>query len=228
MKEEYANKDLKWLRTGGLKPCMAELVRLTLEAGKEPDVDKVLVSWLWNSQPMRNFLWEGLLNGGAKYVTVVFLHCDFDAHMQALWERTHRWADQADTTIDEMFKMLGMEGIVTFDSFVEFMQPKKGFCGKWEDPDKSLENLFKIGNVTAKDMSVLDNLDAAFKIQDNNRSELSYQEIVPKVREIDSKQDQKMMDSIKKNEMLSLAKQELTEKEPEKYAARRSSLLWAE
>lgn len=228
--KEYEGKGVEWLVTEGLVPYMEELAKLGLEAAKESD--KVCISWASYFRPNRLLLKKLLLDAGAKDFSMVFLHCDLEAHMDALWKRTCRQAEQAGCTITEfaaLFKMPVEGEEYTKEQFVAF-QTSQDWYKMWQDPDES-EQPFQTVNVTAKDATVLDSLDAAFGIEDSNRAHLSYDEIVAKVRAIDEERDQKNFDAyVESLEGSEESKEELefAQKEPELCKARRSSLLLAD
>lgn len=218
---EYAGKDREWQQADGIKPFISELARLALEAAK--DSDTVVLSWACSFISMRSFLREQLLDAGAKDVSLVFLRCDFVAHMKSMWKRFQIQAELAGLTIDVFFKSMCSVDVTDFDSFVDYMGGPNGWCQNWQDPDDS-EKPYDVVNVTARDMSVLDSLDVTFGIQENNRTDLSYEEIVAKIQAVDAERDRKWCEKFKEAGKMSPDEQEVAEKEPEKYAARRSTL----
>lgn len=210
----YEGMDREFFRTEGLKPYMEEIARLTLEAARESD--KVVLSWACMFKPMRSYLRQILADAGAN-VTMIVLQCDFVAHMNALWKRHCRQAEQAGITIAEL-----IGGITNVDDFIEFEKSGKGWYAGWESIDDS-EEPFVIVDVTPKDETVLDILDAAAGTPSSGRSELSMEEIVKKVQAADIARDKKMFEAMKSS--MSHKERKVFEKEPEKYVARRSSLL---
>jgi len=175
----------------GWKVCAKILGRLTLEAARDSDT-VVLTHWS-PSLLMRTSLRQHLINAGAKDVSTVFLHCDFDVQMQALWKRYNRLAEQANTTVEVLYNLFGATGIVDFDSFVEFF--KNGIFGFFQEPDES-EQPYKKVDATAKDVTGRDSLDEALGIENKSRWDLAYEEMVQNIKAIDVKRDQAFMDSL--------------------------------
>merc|ERR1712194_688278 len=94
----------------------------------------------------------------------------------------------------------------------------------YQKPDES-EQPYKVVDNTAKDVTVFDALDEAVGIDKNmSRGDLSYEEQVLKIKAIDKKRDESFLDAMK-TEHEQNAEKEVAEKEPEKLAARRSSLI---
>mmetsp|Transcript_12639 Transcript_12639/g.14458 ORF Transcript_12639/g.14458 Transcript_12639/m.14458 type:complete len:328 (-) Transcript_12639:148-1131(-) len=216
-KGNYAEKDDEWRLTEGWKPYMQELARLTLEGAK--DSNKVVLTHASFKVPQRLFLRQQLIDAGVHDVSMIFLECDFDAHMDAVWKRYLRLAGQNGTTLEELFKGWGVEGIVDFGSFVK-CQKEWGLM--YQEPHDS-EKPFTVIDNTAKDMTVLDSYDMALGIQDKHRGDLTYSQLVEKIKDADIKRDQKWMD--RKNATASSEEKEVAKKDPKKIAARRSSLL---
>jgi len=214
-KGKYSEEGKEWDPTKGWKPYMTELARLTLEGAKGNN--KVVLTFACFTVPARLFLRQLLIDAGAKDISMIFLECDFDAHMDAVWKRQLRLVEQSDTTLEEMFKEWGIEGIVDFESFVVF---QKGFGSLYQEPNDS-EMPFKIVDNTAKDMTVLDSYDMVLGIQDKYRGDFTYGQLVEKIKEADIKRDQEWMD-LKAG---TAEEKEIARKDPKKYAARRSSLL---
>jgi len=213
----------EYVDTGGWKAHFKILARLTLEGAR--DSDTVVVTYVAYKSQWRAAFRQYLIDAGAKDVSTVVLHCDFDALMQAVWKRTNRLADQAGTTVEELMKTFHHPGVVDFDSFVKF---EKDYFPEFDEPDES-EQPYKILDVTAKDVTVMDSLDEAFGIEKNkSRGDLTYEEMVEKIQAIDAKRDQAFLDS--KNDAIedSEAVKEMAKSEPQKLAARRSSLLLGE
>jgi len=216
---EYAEKSKEWKLNEGWKPLVKELTRLTLEAAKESD--KVVLTWIAFSPSQRLFVRQQLVDAGAKDVSMVFLECDVDAHMKAAWARSLKQAEQAGTTVEILLKEnYHFPGIVDFEAFVEFHKLFDVLFAKPHDSEKP----FKVVNNTAKDMTVLDKYDMVAGIQDEDRGNLSYDELIEIIKKVDVKRDKEWIDSKAK----SSEEKEFAEKEPEKYAARRSSLLEAD
>mmetsp|Transcript_58406 Transcript_58406/g.66206 ORF Transcript_58406/g.66206 Transcript_58406/m.66206 type:complete len:328 (-) Transcript_58406:43-1026(-) len=216
-KGNYAEKDDEWRLTEGWKPYMKELARLTLEGAK--DSNKVVLTHASYRVPQRLFLRQQLIDAGAKDVSMLFLECDFDAHMDAVYKRTLRQADQSDTTLEEIFKEFGIEGIVDFESFVAL---HKTFGLFYQEPHYS-EKPFTVVDNTAKDMTVFDNYDIELGIKDKHRGDLTYSQLVEKIKDADIKRDKEWVD--RKTATATSKEKELAKKDPKKYAARRSSLL---
>ena len=197
----YADRDEEWKENEGWKPYFSELVRLTLEGAKYSDKGKgVVLTHATFRALTRSFVCKQLIDAGAKDVTMVFLECDFDAHMQALWKRYERFAKVGNTTIEELFKRYGIEGIVDFDAFVEYQIQ---FGSSYQGPQESVDHKpFHVVDVTAKDVTVLDSIDKAVDIiqQEGEESSsrrsgggdstlLTYEEIVEKIKNVDVKRD---------------------------------------
>ena len=105
MKENPIEELMKWNYTEGFQSYMTEIVRLALEARK--DSDKVVLSHTTFLKPMRTFLRKLLTDAGAKDVMVIFLDVNYDAHNEAV-----RLAMQAGSTIEELMKGFGVEGVL--------------------------------------------------------------------------------------------------------------------
>ena len=217
-REYFDQKDDEWIHNECFKAYMKILADLTLEGAR--DSETVVMSHASYLIPQRIFLTQLLKDAGAKDVSTVFLHTDFDAHMQALWKRTTRQAEQMGKTIEEYGELMGVPNF-DFDKFVEF---QKLSYDVWEEPDES-EQPYKVVDNTAKDVTVFDALDEAFGIDKNtSRGDLSYEEQILKIQAIDKKRDEAMIDGIQ-SKLERNAEEEMAEKEPEKLAARRSSLI---
>jgi len=212
--------------TGGWKTYFKIMARLTLEGAR--DSDTVVITSATSHRFRRDGLRQHLIDAGAKDVSTVFLHCDFDANMQAIWKRYNRVADQGGTTVEELFKTFDHPEVVDFDSFVKF---QKQLSSGFDEPDES-EQPYKTVDVTAKDATTLDNLDEAFGIEKNkSRGDGTYDEMIQKIKALDEKRDQVWMDSRNKamdDSETSEAIKEMAKSEPKKLAARRSSLLLGE
>ena len=141
--------------------------------------------------------------------------------MQALWKRTLGQMEQMGMTIEEFGVLCGVEDY-DFDKFLELQKP---LYDAWEEPDES-EQPYKVVDNTAKDITVFDSLDEAVGIDKNtSRGDLSYEEQVLKIQAIDKKRDEVWFDGKKKSDLERSAEKEMAEKEPEKLAVRRSSLI---
>jgi len=226
IKDFKAAQGEEWVDDGGWKAYMKILARLTLEGAR--DSDTVVLTHATSLCFIRAGLRQYLIDAGAKDVSTVFLHCDFDAHMQAVWKRYNRLADQGGFTIEELFKTWDVPGVVDFDSFVKL---QKDWMSDYDEPDES-EQPYKIVDVTAKDATTLDKLDEAFGIEKNkSRGDGTYDEMIQKIKAVDEKRDQVWMDSqndaIEDSET-SEAVKEMAKSEPQKLAARRSSLVLGE
>jgi len=216
---EYADKSVEWKKNEGWKPYMKELTRLMLEGAKVSN--KIVLGFVAFQPSQRLFLRQQLADAGAKDVSMVFLECDFDAHMKAVWARTLRQAEQMGTTVEALLtETYHFPGIVDFEAFVEF---EKQFVLRYVTRQDS-EMPFKVVDNTAKDMTVLDKYDMVAGIKNEDRGNFSYEQLVARIKKIDVKRDKEWLDGKTK----SIEEKELAEKEPEKYAARRSSLLEAD
>jgi len=222
-----ANQGEEWVDTGAWKVYMKELARLALEGAR--DSDTVVLTHASYIRQQRTGLRQYLIDAGAKDVSTVFLHCDFDAHIQALWKRTSRQVEEGDTTVEEMFKHFGISGVVDFDSYVKWQ--KECLMAAYDEPDES-EQPYTIVDVTAKDVSVWDSLDEVFGIENTSRGDLTYDEMVQKIQAIDAKRDLVMLENMHltaiEDSETSEAEKEMAKKEPRKLAARRSILLEAD
>jgi len=191
--DDYKNKIFqgeKWVDTGAWKAYMKILARLTLEGAR--DSDTVVLTHPSYIRSQRTGLRQYLIDAGAKDVSTVFLHCDFDVHMQSAWKRTVRQAEQAGITVEEFqINLIGLPGIVDFDSYV---RAQEYFMSSYDEPDKS-EQPYKMVDVTAKDVMVLDSLDEAFGIENKSRGDLTHEKMVQKIKAVDVKRDQIMIDS---------------------------------
>jgi len=222
-----ADQGEEWVDTGAWKVYMKELARLALEGAR--DSDTVVLTHASYIRQQRTGLRQYLIDAGAKDISTVFLHCDFDAHMQAAWKRTGRQAEEGDTTVEKMFKHFGFLGVVDFDSYVRWQ--KETLMAAYDEPDES-EQPYTIVDVTAKDVSVWDSLDEAFGIENTSRGDLTYDEMVQKIQAIDAKRDQAMRDKAQKiaieDSETGEAVKEMAKNEPRKLAARHSILLEAD
>jgi len=191
---DYKNKMIQgeeWVDTGAWKPYMKILARLTLEGAR--DSDTVVLTHPSYIRPQRAGLRQYLIDAGATDVSTVFLHCDFGVHMQAVWKRAVRQAEQAGVTVEEFqLKLIGIPGIKDFDSFVG---AQKAFMASYDEPDES-EQPYTMVDITAKDVTVLDRMDEAFGIEkDTSRGDETYDEMVETIKAIDVKRDQGMIES---------------------------------
>lgn len=91
-----------------------------------------------------------------------------------------------------MFKAFGISGVVDFDSYVKWQ--KECLMAAYDEPDES-EQPYTIVDVTAKDVSVWDSLDEVFGIENKSRWDLTYEEMVQKIKAVDVKRDQIMIES---------------------------------
>merc|ERR1712085_33560 len=124
-------------------------------------------------------------------------------------------------TIEEYYELVHRISNMNFDKFVEL---NKLGPDPYQKPDES-EQPYKVVDNTAKDVTVFDALDEAVGIDKNmSRGDLSYEEQVLKIKAIDKKRDESFLDAMK-TELEQNAEKEVAEKEPEKLAARRSSLI---
>ena len=89
---------------------------------------------------------QQLINAGAKGLSMIFLECDFDSHMDAVWKCYLRLVDQSDTILKKLWKGWGLEGIVGFKSFLAF---KKMFGLPYQEPLDLVKHFMVIDN-TAK------------------------------------------------------------------------------
>jgi len=140
-----------------------------------------------------------LIDAGAKDVHTVFLHCDKDVHMRAVWTRWERMAQQGGLTIEQTLKLIGAVGVTDFDSFVAWSDSSDIF----EGPDESLEKPFcDVVDVTAKDATVIDSLEKAclgvVKVEDKTDDGLTYEELVEKIRRVDEERDAKLFEQTEK------------------------------
>jgi len=211
--KEKLDQGEEWVDTGAWKVYTKELARLMLEGAR--DSDTVVMTHATYLRQQRTGLRQYLIDAGAKDVSTVFLHCDFDGHMQAIWKRTNCQAEQAGLTIEELGKAHGYPEVVDFDSFVKSQKIMHDFFDK---PDES-EQPYKMVDVTAKDVTVWDSLDEAFGIEKNkSRGDLTYDEMIQKIQAIDAKRDQASMDRLHKQAMedseTSEAVKEMAKKEP--------------
>jgi len=91
---------------------------------------------------------------------------------------------------------------------------------------------YKMVDVTAKDVTVFDSLDEAFGIENTNRGDLTYEEMVQKIQVVNVKRDEAMLENMHlmaiEDSETSEAVKEMAIKEPQKLAARRSILLEAD
>ena len=103
---DYADKDDEWKEHESWKAHQTILVRLTLEGARDSNNTVVLTHYSPKSS-QRLFVTQKLKDAGAKDVSVVFLHCDFDVQMKAVWKRYNRLATQGDMTVEELFNSMG-------------------------------------------------------------------------------------------------------------------------
>lgn len=209
-----------------MKPYMTEIAHMGLEAAKESD--KVVLSWACPYTCMWTFLREQLMDAGAKNCHLVVLSCDLVPHMTSLFKRFQIQAKQADVDVGELIEIAWkIPGLTDLDSFLSLaIEHKDEIQWGFQEPNDS-EKPYDVVNVTSRDVSVLDSLGAAFGIQENGRAHLPYKEIVARLQEVDAERDRIWTETITNSGNLSPAEQELIEKEPEKHATRRSSLLQA-
>jgi adenylate kinase family enzyme len=228
---DYAGRgnDAEWVQHESFKAYTNIMVGLTL--GGAICSDKVVLTHASYTSEQRRYCKEQLERAGAKEVSTVFLHCDFDAHMETMWKRTNRWANQGGTTVEEVMAGIGFPGVDGFESFVEIQKYMMCF---WDEPDDESDQPYTRVDVTAKDVTVLDGLDAALGIIDGEnensgrgRRNFSYPELVQAIWTVDEKRNQAWFDALNASTE-DQEEQELARREPQKLAARRTSLLQAD
>jgi len=96
---------------------------------------------------------------------------------------------KADSTVEEFFRGYGMKGVVDFDSYCTFYDAVFGVTH--QEPHQS-EKPYTVVDVTAKDVTVMDTIDKALGIpQDESRGDgLTYDELVEKIIAVDIKRDE--------------------------------------
>ena len=133
-------------------------------------------------QPSRDYLLDCLKKGGAQNVTLLFLTMDEDKKLEAIYNRTKQAAEQAGCTLGDFCKAGGFwhsDGDPTLEDFRILIKTGGNKDSKGEIPFEGPPPYAKIVDVTGRDITQLDGVDAALGLHRSN--EESYEEIVKKV-----------------------------------------------
>jgi len=205
--------------------CVA---RLTLEATR--DSDKVVVSHDTYTIDTRDFFRQLLVDAGAKDLSSVFLYTNPDNHARAIWDHLNRQAKDSGFPLSVVLKLWQADGIKDFENFQTWFREESPIYTMFEEAEDS-EQPYLIVDNTAKDVTVLNQLDEVFGIKKNtSRGDGTYDEMIQKIKDIDTKRDMvlyEVWNEVIENDTSEDAKTELemAKREPQKLAARRSSLL---
>ena len=211
---------------------MKAVANLTLEGvrtANEETCEGIVVTHASYFSVLRNALKEHLLKAGAEDILTVFLRCEQESHMKSIFRRSQRQADQAGCSLETYFKLQHKKHIVDFDSFVEWYQDD--YLPPFEPPNRDVDTPFNVIDVTAKDVTVMDEIDDAFGI-DPSLSRLggiSYEELVQKIKQRDEERDAAWLADFPVPEYESSAVVKSDEPvKPQTLRARRLSLLEAD
>lgn len=205
----------EWFAREGYHAYFTEVARKTLEAARESD--KVVATHATYNADARNFFIDTLIASGAKEVRLVYLDCDFDVHMDALWKRALRQAEQFPGTMEEGLEFYGGSD---FESFVKHQ--KHLIENYFEEPSESEKPT--VVDVTAKDITTLDAVDRAFGVPDGEgRGDLSYEEMIEKIKAVDIIRDEGFFNNMEIN-LEEEAKMDEAEKKKRRSFRRNSSL----
>lgn len=209
------------------QPFFFELTRLLLEGAKESN--KVVLSHATFKPEQRLFVRETLIKAGAKEenITAVFLDIDCDVHDKSAWKRWIYQAECAGCSLEDFFKnFLRTEGIVDFDTWVTKWQD--GFNRNHYTPPQESERPYKVVDVSARDITVLDSIDKTLGIENTRPNDLTYEEMQEKIADVDKKRDKELLAGAMESTIATKEEKELAKADPKKYMARRSSLLEAD
>ena len=221
IKEKSKEEQAEWWMKEGFQSYMTIIANHTLEAAK--DSNRVVLTHASYTEQQRLFLREMLLEAGARSenINVVFLHCDRDVHYEGAWKRWNHLVAASGCTLNQFFKSLGYPNVVDYNSFCQFQD---FFFSHWQGPQDS-ERPYEVVDVTSRDISVLDSIDKVLGIQDTRPKDMTYKEMEDKIKAIDQKRDKEFGAKLAARFNASEKEKELAKTEPNKYAARRSSLV---
>merc|ERR1712157_426110 len=114
---------------------------------------------------------------------------------QSAWERWQHQAHQAGLSVEELYsKLIGIDGITDYDSWVSKWQDSV-VSEQYESPQEEMEQPYKIIDVTARDMSVLNNIDDTLSLSHDDRqpSNLSYDEMKERIIAVDKARDAELL-----------------------------------
>merc|ERR1739848_587745 len=157
---------------------------------------------------MREYFRELLIEGGAKDVRTVFLHCEKDILMRAVWNRYLRLAEQGGIAVETLLEYIGapVGSVTDFDSFSTWYDSVDTFEGPDADIEPSSSSC-KVVDVSAKDVTVMDSLDEAclggvVGLDDSNNNRfadgLTYEELVQKIKRVDEERDATLIEQAQK------------------------------
>jgi len=224
---DFSEKMVEFNKKSFYQPFYFELARLMLEGAKESN--KVVLSQATFKMEQRLFVREKLIKAGAKSenITMIFLDIDNDVHDKGAWKRWNYQAECSGCSIEDLYKnWMGIEGIVDFDTWVAKWQD--GFNRKQWIPPQELERPYEVVDVSARDITVLDSIDKALNIESTRPNDLMYEEMQEKIAAVDKKRDKELLAGVMESVMATKEEKELAKTDPEKYIARRSSLLEAD
>lgn len=216
---------------GDYQPYYFELARLALNGCKQTTNGMVVLTHASLRAPARNFLRNKLLEAGAKEenITMVFLDIDRDVLNKSSWDRWQKQADAAGLSVEEFYEQLiGVEGITDYDAWVTNWQD--GIQKKRYDPPCESDHPYKVIDVSARDMSLLDSIDDALSLNHHDRqpNDLSYEEMSRAIFIVDQHRDELLLSDLADNHVMTDEEKEMERNDPKKYNALRHSLMEAE
>jgi len=213
--EDMDEKMVEFTKKKIFQPFYFELARLMLEGANESN--KVILSHATFKMEQRLFVRETLIEAGAKAenITMLFLDIDNDVHDKSGWKRWNYQAECAGCSLEVIFKTaFHLEGIVDFDTWVAKFQD--GFNRKqWISPQES-ERPYKVVDVSARDITVLDSIDKALRIENTRPNDLTSEEMLEKIAAIDKKRDKELLADAVEYKIATEEEKELAKLDPEK------------
>jgi len=165
---EYKELMQKTILEDDWAPYFSELARLTLEAAKAKDNDKVVLSHATDKNDLRDHVIKKLIEGGASEdkITIIQLTIDPKVKARGLYHRTARQAEQSGMTMTECCKTsLEFEGEMTEEKFIDIVLGLEA-----EQPEDFFEVHPKaiMVDISGRDVTHFDNVDKALGLTGSN------------------------------------------------------------
>jgi len=215
-------------------PHLQVMVDSALEAAKTND--KVVMTYACSFQSQRDYVMNKLKEGGAKNVTLMYLHMNKDKKLEGLYHRSVKQAAASGFCLGDQMKAMGWDGegdckdsdTPTLDEYINNFMSKRNILNPvFDDPP----SYAVVVDVTERDVTAIDGIDAALGLQRSDGE--SYDEIVKKVVARDHRRDEEtpysmeLFPEIKKEVEEALANAK-TEEEKKQIKRRASSLVGME
>jgi len=172
------------------EPFFQAMVDNTLEAANTNE--KVVVTFKSQFRRQREFIMQKLKEGGANNVTLMCLTMNQDKKLEGIYYRTKKDAASSGMTHGGLLLGFGEEPWAGPESptLEEFLEVAKRPGQLGDDPFELPPSYAKVVDVTARDVSTIDGVDAALGLQRPN--DLTYEEIKDKVLAVDVKRNEEM------------------------------------